>query len=55
MDYYALMVSLTRSRWRPEPACTGDWGSCECAGCQSEREHHWTELALEDARMERGR
>lgn len=55
MDYYALMVSLTRSRWNQPIPCTGEWGSCPCAGCDAEREYHWTELALEDARMGDGR
>ena len=57
-DYYALMVDITAKHAKEQygiTLCTGDWGYCECAGCQSEREHHWEELASEDARMERGR
>ena len=52
MDYLALMKAVTRLQVG-KPECSGDWTSCECAGCESEREHHWLELASEDARMER--
>lgn len=55
MDLVAVMFQHVKSRRSELPTCTGDWGSCECQGCQDEREQHWGELAMEDARMERGR